>query len=223
MTRLQELLLEYPKKVDAAFLSDGFQFGFKLNFEGPRIPLECHNLKSVQDNPGLAEEKIMQEVKLGRIAGPFSTKPISFMRCSQIGLVPKKMGGYRLITHLSYPPGLSVNEHIDDIYASVRYSSFDNAVNIIKTLGKGCLIGTTDIKSAFRLLPCFPGEFDLLGIKLHNEYFIDKMAPMGLKISCLAWEKVATFLNWLIINRSGSKTVDHYLDDFFLCWLPTLL
>ena len=220
MTRLQELLLEYPKKADAAFLSDGFQFGFKLNFEGPRIPLECHNLKSVQDNPGLAEEKIMQEVKLGRIAGPFSTKPISFMRCSPIGLVPKKMGGYRLITHLSYPPGLSVNEHIDDIYASVRYSSFDNAVNMIKTLGKGCLIGTTDIKSAFRLLPCFPGEFDLLGIKLHNEYFIDKMAPMGLKISCLAWEKVATFLNWLIINRSGSKTVDHYLDDFFFAGSP---
>ena len=220
MTRLQELLLEYPKKDDATFLSDGFQYGFKLNFEGPRIPFECKNLKSVQDNPVLAKEKIMQEVKLGRIAGPFSTRPISYMRCSPIGLVPKKLGGYRLITHLSFPPGLSVNEHIDDIYASVRYSSFDNAVNMIKTLGKGCLIGTKDVKSAFRLLPCFPGAFDLLGIKLQNEYFIDKMAPMGLKISCLAWEKVATFLNWLIKYRSGSENVDHYLDDFFFAGSP---
>ena len=138
VTRLQELLLEYSKKANAAFLSDGFQFGFKLNFEGQRIPLECHNPKSVQDNPGLAKEKIMQRVKLGRIAGPFSTKPIFFMRCSSIGLVPKKMGGggFRLITHPSYPPGLRVYEHIDDIYASVRYTSFDNAVNMIKHFAK---------------------------------------------------------------------------------------
>ena len=132
----------------------------------------------------------MQEVKLGRIAGPFSTKPISFMTALQLVCFKRKWGGggYRLITTLSYPPGLSVNEHID-IYASVRYSSFDNAVNMVETLGKGCLIGTSDIKSAFKLLPCFPGEFDLLGIKLHNEYFIDKMAPMGLKLLALLGKK----------------------------------
>ena len=213
--KLQELLLEYPKKSDATILSDGFQSGFKLNFEGPRIPIDCNNLKSIKDNPEIAKDKIMHEVKLGRIAGPFTTKPISYVRCSPIGLVAKKAGGYRLITHLSHPPGLSVNEHIDDAFASVKYSNFDNAVTMIKTFGTGCLIGTMDIKSAFRLLPCYPGDFDLLGFKFQNEYFIDKMAPMGLRISCCAWEKLATFLNWLLMERSGSKNVDHYLDDFF--------
>ena len=71
------------------------------------------------------------------------------MRCSPIGLVAKKAGGYRLITHLLHPPGLSVNEHIDDAFASVKYTNFDNAVTMIKTFGTGCLIGTMDIKSAF--------------------------------------------------------------------------
>ena len=212
--------MEYPKKSDATILSDGFQSGFKLNFEGPRIPIDCNNLKSIKDNPEIAKDKIMHEVKLGRIAGPFTTKPISYMRCSPIGLVAKKAGGYRLITHLSHPPGLSVNEHIDDAFASVKYSNFDNAVTMIKTFGTGCLIGTMDIKSAFRLLPCYPGDFDLLGFKFQNEYFIDKMAPMGLRISCCAWEKLATFLNWLLMERSGSKNVDHYLDDFFFAGSP---
>ena len=142
------------------------------------------------------------------------------MRCFLIGLVAKKTGGYRLITHLSHPPGLSVNEHIDDAFASVKYSNVDSAVTMMKTFGTGCLISTVDIKSAFRLLPCYPGDFDLFGFKFQNEYFIDKMAPMGLRISCCAWEKIATFLNWLLMGRFGSKNVDHYLDDFFFAGSP---
>lgn len=213
------MLVSYPKRQDAAFLSDGFSKGFKLQFEGPRIPIECKNLKSVVDNPEIAKENIMQEVNLGRIAGPFSTRPISNLRCSPIGLVEKKTGGFRLITHLSHPPGLSVNEHIDDSFASVKYSNFDNAVSMIQSLGKGCMIATIDVKSAFRLLPCYPGDFDLLGFKLGHSYYIDKMAPMGLRISCRAWEAFATFLNWLVVDRF-SKYVDHYLDDFFFAGPP---
>ena len=182
--------MEYPKKSDATFLSDGFQSGFKLNFEGPRLPIDCNNLKSIKDNPEIAKDKILHDVKLGRIAGPFTTKPISYMHC------------YRLITYISHPPGLSVNEHIDNAFASVKYSN----VTMIKTYGTGC---TTDIKSTLRLLPCYPGAFDLLGFKFQNEYFIDKMAPMGLRTSCCDWKKLATFLNWLLMERSG------YVDDFF--------
>ena len=88
--KLQELLLEYPKKSHATFLSEGFQSGFKLNFDGPRLPIDCNNLKSIKDNPEIAKETILHEVKLGRIAGPFTTKPILYMRCSQTGLVARK-------------------------------------------------------------------------------------------------------------------------------------
>ena len=47
------------------------------------------------------------------IVGPFQNRPISNLRCSPIGVVPKKTGGWRLITHLSYPPSNSVNDYID--------------------------------------------------------------------------------------------------------------
>ena len=164
-----------------------------MHYKGPFYSGECKNLKSVLQNEVLANEKLDQEVALGRMAGPFPFKPISNLRCSPIGLVPKKTGGFRLITHLSYPPGLSVNDGIDDALASVTYSNFDNAVGIIKMLGKGALLGKFDVKSAFRLLPLEIRAFPLLGIKLGHNYYIDKMAPMGLKISCAAWEAFAKF------------------------------
>ena len=99
--------------------------------------------------------------------------------------------------------------------ASVQYSSFDHAVNIIKKLGKSALIGKIDCQKAFRLLPCYLGDIDLLGFTLKGQYFVDKMMPMGLKIACRCWECFAKFLNWLICHRTGSEDIDHYLDDFF--------
>ena len=60
----------------------------------------------------------------------------------------------------------SVNDFIDEKFTSVKYSSFDNAVNMVKKLGIGAKLAKMDIKSAFRLLPVYPGDFDLLGFKL---------------------------------------------------------
>ena len=55
--KLQELLLEYLKKSDATFLLNGFQSGFKLNFEGPRLPIDCNNLKSIKDTRNSQRKK----------------------------------------------------------------------------------------------------------------------------------------------------------------------
>jgi acyl-CoA reductase-like NAD-dependent aldehyde dehydrogenase len=41
---------------------------------------------------------------------------------------------------------------------SVKYSSVDDAVEMIQSLGKGAKLWISDIKKAFRLLPVWPGE-----------------------------------------------------------------
>ena len=146
-------------------------------------------MKSVLENPHIALEKVENEIQLGRIAGPFQYSPISNLRCSPIGVIPKKTSGWRLITHLSYPTFGSVNDFIDEKFTSVQYSLFDNAVSIVRNLGKGALIRKKDIKSAFRLLPIYPGDFELLGFKIGSNYYLDKCLPMGCSISC------STFLN----------------------------
>ena len=53
-----------------------------------------------------------------------------------------------------------------------------------------------DIKSAIRLLPVYPGDFNLLGFKIDSDYFIDKCMPMGCSISCSTFQKCSAFLHW---------------------------
>jgi hypothetical protein len=117
-------------------------------------------------------------------------------------------------THLSYPDHCSVNAFIDPNETSVKYTSFDDVIQMIAQFGKGAFIAKCDIKSAFRLLPIHPGDFDLLGYHFDNHYYIDKCLPMGCSISCKVFEQFATFLNWLTTKFSGFNSVDHYLDDF---------
>jgi hypothetical protein len=159
-------------------------------------------------------EKIQKEVKLERMAGPFSTKPISTLHTSPIGIVPKHDGRWRLIMHLSYPPGQGVNSFIDQEDCSVQYSSFDEIVSIVSDLGKGALLGIRDIKSAFRLLPVHRADFGLLGIFFEEQYYVDKCLPMGCSISCCLFEKCSSFIQWVVSKRTGKKSLAHYLDDF---------
>lgn len=37
---------------------------------------------------------------------------------------------------------------------------------------------------------------------------------MGCAISCSIFETFSTFLHWLIVQKSGLNSLDHYLDDF---------
>ena len=86
---------------------------------------------------------------------------------SPIGLVPKKVKGqFRMIQHLSYPFGNSVNDGIPKDQSSVHYANVDDAVGIIKNLGKGCVMLKTDVRNAFRIIPVHPQDYKLLVFSL---------------------------------------------------------
>lgn len=213
---LHKCLSVYPNTEITTFLTNGFTYGFKLNYEGPRIGIEYDNLKSVYKHEKDAIEIAMKEVRLGRVAGPYLQKPIENLLVSPIGLIPKKDGTWRLIHHLSFPPGHSVNDYIDNMYCSVKYTSFDSALEMITTVGTGAFIARLDIKSAFRLIPIHPDDFSLLGYKIDKYYFVDKCLPFGCAISCSLFEKFANFLEWELKRRSNVNSMVHYLDDFLI-------
>lgn len=119
------------------FLYEGFKQGFKIQYRGPRQQRFCKNLLSVQQHENIVAEKLQKEVSLGRIAGPFNFLPFSNLQCSPIGIVPKKeINEFRLIHHLSYPDGASINDFIPDELCSVSYTTVDDAIKQIKKLGK---------------------------------------------------------------------------------------
>ena len=69
------------------------------------------------------------------MVGPFNTRRLPSLRISPLGLIPKKTPGEcRLIHHLSFPFGKSVNSHIPKIASSVHYASIDDAIMIDASL-----------------------------------------------------------------------------------------
>ena len=72
----------------------------------------------------------------------------------------------------------------------------------------------SDIKSAFRLLPVHPADYELLGFTFEGMYYYDKCLPMGCSISCSLFEMFSTFLEFQVKLDTNSPFVTHYLDDF---------
>ena len=74
-TELEKLLKCYPNRSNADLLLKGFKYGFKLNYARPRSSYAYDNLLSIKQNPELSTKSI-NEIELGRMAGPFKDKPI---------------------------------------------------------------------------------------------------------------------------------------------------
>ncbi|KAM4016896.1 uncharacterized protein ACNLHF_003047 [Anomaloglossus baeobatrachus] len=131
------------------------------------------------------------------MAGPFQDPPFSNLRISPLGVVPKKEPNkFRLIHHLSYPAGLSVNDGISPELSAVCYVSFDRALELVRVAGRGALMAKADVEAAFRLLPVHPESFHLLGFMWDGEYYVDRCLPMGCSISCAYFEAFSTKLNF---------------------------
>ena len=91
-----------------------------------------HNLPSCLEAPELVDEYVTKEQQAGRLAGPFPDGYHGIRNISPIGFIPTRVpGSYRIIHHLSFPAGLSVNDFILRSCTSVSHGSVDQAVRII--------------------------------------------------------------------------------------------
>ncbi|XP_072254199.1 uncharacterized protein [Pyxicephalus adspersus] len=216
-----DFLNRYPDRQAATVLREGFQVGFRIPCERVALTRVHKNLRSALQYPGVVTGKLRKEVALGRMAGPFRELPLRNLVISPLGVVPKKEPGqFRMIHHLSYPTGESVNDGIAPELCRVVYTSFDRAVALVRKAGKGCLMAKADVESAFRLLPVHPESFWLLGCCWEGAFYVDKCLPMGCSISCSLFEMFSSFLEWVVKEVSGVQSIIHYLDDF-LCVGPS--
>jgi hypothetical protein len=124
MCQQRKTLRDEPHLVDNLMV--GFLFGFRIHFQGAERSFEARNLRSALDNPKAVDSKLIKELEAGRLAGPFISPPLKYFHVSPLGLVPKKQpGDFRMIHHLSFPNGTSVNDGIPDIETSVRYATWN--------------------------------------------------------------------------------------------------
>ena len=143
--------------------------------------------------------------------------PFSVFRVSPLGLVPKKTEGeFRLIHHLSFPKGTSLNDGIPPEHTSVSYATVEDAIRFIKTVGPGCFLAKTDIKNAFRIIPIRPEDYNLLGMCWQGLYYFDRCMPMGCSSSCKTFELFSTAIEWVAQHKLHIECILHLLDDFLI-------
>ena len=197
------------------YLYQGFKYGFSLHNSKSFPQDPPNNLKSAYQLPQVVDTKLLKESKLGRIAGPFEHQPMPNMVFSPLGLQPKKQPGqFRVIHHLSFPRGQSVNDGIAFEDATVKYASVSQAIHEIVNTGPNCFLAKTDIQAAFRIVPVSPQDYPLLGFKWKGGFYYDRCLPMGCASSCSIFEKLSTALEWIISQKLQTVKVLHILDDF---------
>lgn len=195
---------------------DGFKYGFKSGFEGSVNSKIEQNLKSCFDKPHVIEDYINDEIAAGRFAGPFDNCPFTEFQSSPIGLVEKSTPGkYRVIHHLSYPCGSSINDGIVPKNRFVEYSNVMDAVSLVQNCGKGSFMAKCDVKKAYRIMPIHPDEYNLFVLNYDGKFYYDKSLEMGLSSACRIFEEFSTALEWIARNKLLIELV-HYLDDFFI-------
>ena len=197
------------------YLVQGFANGFSLQNIKYTTNDSDKTLSSARIRPDIVDKKIDKELKANRVAGPFLESPFHEPVFSPLGLVPKKIAGeFRVIHHLSYPEGSSVNDGIPKSESTVQYTSISEAIKIIVKFGSNCYLAKSDIQSAFRIIPVSPNDYHLLGFKWKNRCYFDRCLPMGASSSCAIFERFSTALEWIVKNYITNTAVLHVLDDF---------
>ena len=208
-------LSNHPDKTFVHKLLHDLTHGCDVGYRGPRFPCVAPHLPSAYIHSDIIDKSITEELTAGRLAGPFSFSPFNNIRCSGLGVVPKRGGGWRIIYDLSSPPGSSVNDFIDPDSFSLSYCTIDDAASMVQRAGRNCLMGKIDLKQAFRNVPVRPADWELLGILWKGKYYVDKCLPFGLRSAPFLFNRVSEAIEWSLKHNHNVKNVVHYLDDFF--------
>jgi len=196
---------------------EGFKFGFDVGYKGTLSPKMIDNLASAKAKPDIVNEKIKKELEAKRFVGPFDLKPFRVMQLSPLGLVEKKTPGtYRMIHHLSFPEGSSINDGIPEEDSHVQYATIQEAIEKIKAVGPHSYCAKTDISNAFRIIKVKESQYPLFGFMWEGKCYFDRNLQMGCSSSCKIFETFSSAIEWIAINKLSIPHIVHILDDFMI-------
>lgn len=213
---LDYMLKDYEDKQIIEFLN----YGWPINFSGviEKQTKLVYNHKGATEYQTLIDKYIKQELLSGATIGPFDCNPLNRdLFISPLNSVPKKDSlDRRVILDLSYPRNRSVNDSIPKgeylgVDIELSYPSVDDLAQLIRSLGKGCLLYKRDLRKAYRQIPIDPGDIHLLAYTWENKIYIDRNAPMGLRTAALMCQRLTSAISY-IHYKCGFQCVN-YVDD----------
>ena len=224
-TAWEAALAGHPNRAFARYVTRGIREGFRIGFHRSR-PLRsaARNMLSAYMHQEVIQTYLDKEGAAGRMLGPFSTQAVGVLpqlHVNRFGVIPKghDTGKWRLITDLSYPPGLSVNDGIDPELCSLTYTSVDAVAEVAVSYPPGALLAKVDIESVYRLIPVHPSDRPLQAMEWEGAVYVDPMLPFGLRSAPKIFNAVADGLEWYLRGRR-IRHVAQYLDDFIVIGPP---
>ena len=124
-----------------------------------------------------------------------------------------------MIFDLSCPNGESVNDHIPVEYGSLRYESFQEALALVASIGRGAILLKKDLKAAFRHVPLSPYDYWLFFFRWKDDYYVELFLPFGLRTAPFLFNLFAEGLHWVFVYEYG-WSLTHYLDDSLSVFPP---
>ena len=119
--------------LEVKFLENGFKQGFDIGYQGPKNRTStAENIPFTVGDKIELWNKLMKEIKLKRVAGPFNNIPFESYIQSPIGLVPKASDQTHLIFHLFYDCQRDQLRILEPFHTketcSVKYKDIDYAI-----------------------------------------------------------------------------------------------
>jgi hypothetical protein len=212
-----QALAAHPDRLAVALLLDTIRNGANVCYDGPReatAPLV--NYSADPEHTAFLKKKLTEDIELGRTLGWSPTPLFTNCRFSPLFAVPKtrdgKVVGFRKIHDASAPKGHALNDGIRRL--ALKMLSWEAALDIVRTGGRGCFLIKRDIDAAFRRIRIRPQDQPLHGLCVDGQFACEVAIPFGTRTSPPIWDRVASKLAW-VANQEGIL-VAYYVDDFLV-------
>ena len=110
----------------------------------------------------------------------------------------------------------SLNDLIDKNEFSLQYVTIDDAIKLIKKLGKNTWLMKTDITDAFKLIPIKEYLWPYHGIHWNNEFYFFTRLVFGSRSSPKIFDQLSSTICWIVQNNYNIEHILHLLDDFLI-------
>ena len=161
----------YPTVKIKTKLIRGFTEGFSIGCKTTPPPHPPPpNSPNMINKPDIVQEMVDEEIKLGRMLGPYDNPPLPNLICLPLNLVPKAgdPNKHCLIHNLAHPYNQdSINANIPNNEVTVSYIKFDEVIKLAIKHEKNAVASKLDFDAAFRFFPIIIDDLCLLGSTLN--------------------------------------------------------
>ena len=102
--------------------------------------------------------------------------------------------------------------HIPFRHGALEYTSVNEAIDHIFSMGRGCILVKRDLAEAFRHIPVSEADWWLLGFSWDGNYYLERYLPFSLRTAPFIFDLFAKSLDSILMD-AGWQTI-HYLDSF---------